>query len=259
MTIDLIVTWPDSLDYPIFRQFLHRAQGKFNKILIPIMPTNRPQSHNYTKFLKETAFADMPNVEFVEDYPVKTDWRNAAVNAALDRSTATWAWFTEQDFFALDHDDFFNKIIDGSKVSDLMVFRDGDRFHPACMFVTRELINKTSRDFGIVEGQKDHFGKFIDEAIDIMSVHPTRNQIVALTQLGLVKSRDFYHMDGLTHNYHLVEDGIKDTVYKPAEFIMYNSYARMAQVPQSEEFIKLTFKADLLLAPIVKMFLGGIQ
>lgn len=260
MNMDVIVTWPDSMDYPVFRQFLSRYRGKFNKILIPIMKTNRAKSYKYVDFLRKEAFAEFNNevqIEIIEDFEVKGDWRSSAINAALDRSTATWVWFTEQDFFILEPDAFFNRVLEGSKKSDFIVFRDDLRYHPACMFVKRELIDKTKRDFGIVEGESDHFGKFVDEAISIMSVNPAKPEIIALTQLNLIKTRDYYHMDGLTHNYHLVQDGTKENIYKPAEFFAYNSYARMVQVPQSEEFIKLTFQTDFLLAPLSRFFLGG--
>lgn len=247
------------MDYPVFRQFLHRHHGKFAKILIPIMKTNRPKFHNYLEFLKTKAFEGLSNVEIIEDFTVQGDWRSCAVNAALDRSTATWVNFIEQDFFMAEPDLFYNRILDGIKKSDFIVFRDDLRYHPAFMLVKRELIDKTKRDFGIVEGEKDHFGKFVDQAIDIMSVNPAKPKILALTELNLIKTRDFYHMDGLTHNYHLVQDGTKENIYKPAEFMMYNFYARMAQVPHDEEFIKLTFKADFLLAPLSRFFLGGTQ
>lgn len=255
-SFDLIVTWPDSLDYPIFRQFLKNHRAKFNRVLIPIMKANRPSGVNYVNFLREQAFTDM-GVELIEDYEVKGDWRSSAINAALDRSDGSHVWFTEQDFFIKNTENFYNKILDGIKLTDFIVFRDNLRLHPALMIVKRELINKTKRDFGIEEGKSDHFGKFAEQCIEIMSVNPIKPRIYALQELGLIETRDYYHMDGLTHNYHLVMDGQKENIYKPAEFILYNNYARLAQAPQSPEFLTLTFQADQLIAPLTKFFLGA--
>ncbi len=138
------------------------------------------------------------------------DWRDAAVNAALGASDAEWVWFTEQDFEVLDP--FFWNIVEShERCRDAVGTRQGqERWHPCCLFVRRDVVDRTSRNFSVT-AHGDHFAYFGKE----------------LEELGAdVESLDHWpgpwytHMAGLSHNHSLV-DRDEPVTYRPDEFATY--------------------------------------
>jgi hypothetical protein len=88
--IDLIVAWPNNCDYPLFRKFIRDNRDRFNRVFIVITEANRKE--NYANFLTEVMHRD--DVDFIfRPTQMNRDWRDDAVNEALDRSKSQWVWF----------------------------------------------------------------------------------------------------------------------------------------------------------------------
>lgn len=248
MTIDLIVTWPTGCDFPIWRNFLRHNRERFENVFV--IMSNSNTKHDYSSFLKG-AFAK-ENVHFRthDSYVQMEDWRNAAVNCGLMNSKADYVWFTEQDFFIHDPSTFFAQVHTAIKAgTDVLYIKQGDRIHPACLFVKRSVIEKTRKDFGIEPGKSDHFYKFVK---DLEAQNLKMKEIDG-------EGKSWLHLNGLTHNYALIEsqDPQKiQNVYQPGLFQLYNNYARIQQVEHDPYFINLTFQVDAYLSPICRFFSG---
>lgn len=213
--IDLVICWPKSMDYPLWRYFILEHLDYFNKVIIVFTETNA--GIDYSDFVKSALkgkqfiFIDPPPLESGQD------WRDQAVNLALEKSSAHWVWFTEQDLFVTSPA-FWSILALRMLEYDVIGYKEGNRMHPANMLVKREFINKTPRYFGIVEGKMDHFGKFYfglrftGARIHAMKYDPDQN-------IGT-----FYHMNGLSHNLSLVQRGDEPN-HKVYEF---NEYLKMS-------------------------------
>lgn len=203
---DLILCWPDTIDFPLFRKWLGEEKDSFEKIIIVFTETNWGEviSPEIQRELKNSQTIFINNGVA----PSGEDWRNVAVNKALKESTAKWVFFTEQDFFPLKG--FWDVVESNLIMDDVNAFGAyvDDRLHPCCIFAKREAIDKTSKDFSAnPEAGYDHFGKFQKE---LMEQGPVPK----------IKSDLYYHMAGLTHNLYLVSKG-EPPVYKPEEFESY--------------------------------------
>lgn len=244
MRADLILTWPTGCDFPVWRNFLRENRSKFNQVFVTMSESYG--KHDYSSFLEENLKDDKVTFRRAGTYIDTGDWRDAAVNTALANSKAEWVWFTEQDFFIKDPDKFFRDVEELAKENDVIYVLEGDRIHPACMFVKRTFVDKTRKDFGIIPDKADHFGKFVDDLSNAGA------KMVKIGEMG----REYFHMNGLTHNYRLIEDQQIKNIYQPGLFQLYNSYARMQPVVQDPYFIRLSWKVDLLLSPIARFFMG---
>lgn len=219
--IDLIVTWPKNCDYPLWRNLLRVQRGLYKKVIIVWMEAN--QGNDYKSFVEDNlagffiTFIDSPKVE------PDQDWRNVAVNAALEVSDAPWVWFTEQDFFVINHDRFWPKVREAREFHKVVGLREkaSGRLHPCCLFVKRGLINRTTKNFAVTS-DGDHFARFTKEI--------TSNQSeISLEALGLHQKsseldpgeHDYLHLNGLSHNHTLIHDGNYAGVYQPAAFKEY--------------------------------------
>lgn len=136
------------------------------------------------------------------------DWRNVATREALQYSNSEYIWFTEQDFNVTD-DKFWSDVEQHLSAKKAVIgVMQGQRLHPCCMFVRREVLEQTRRDFGIVPNVSDHFS-MITSDLESMG-----------TEFTLLDKNTYYHMNGLSHNMYLVSAGL--TVgYKPEEFKTY--------------------------------------
>lgn len=210
--IDLIICWPKSMDFPLWRDFIVNHTDYFNKIIIVFTETH--VSEDYTDFVKAALKGDQ--FIFINPGPLESgqDWRDQAVNLALEQSTSHWVWFTEQDLFVLSPS-FWSIASLRMLDYDVIGYKEGNRLHPANMFVKREFINKTRKYFGIVPDQLDHFGRFyFDLRHAGARVHALKYDLDRGT---------YYHMNGLSHNLSLVQRG-ESPVYKTDEF---NKYLQM--------------------------------
>lgn len=218
---DIIVCWPRNTDYPLWRQFIHDNRDRFNLVIVVFTETH--QGEDYREFVRGAMasdwvlFADSPIVH-------GEDWRNVAVNYALIQSyNAEWIWFTEQDFFIDNPGDFFivlNKAVESGP--EWAAYFDGPRMHPCCLFVKRELLNKTSKNFAANPPHYDHFGKI-------------QKDLEEITKERILLHNGVTHMAGLSHNFRLVADGGLPN-YKPEEFNVYICKCLAVSVPQSPIF-----------------------
>ena len=148
--VDVIVCWPRPCDFPAWRAFITANRPQFGDVFVVFTDM---QGRDISGFVRD----NFPGVTFIDSPPTGgRDWRDVAVNLALDRSTSDRVWFTEQDFIC------------GSEL--LSQFRrpwgplvgfdadDKRRLHPACIVVDRRLVDRTSRYFGPVP--VDHFYTF---------------------------------------------------------------------------------------------------
>ncbi len=153
--------------------------------------------------------ANCPEVEFI-NAPQGKDWRDAAVNAALDISDADRVWFTEQDFF-IDGPAFWG--VQGAVVG--FSAGDGRLLHPASLTADRGLVDRTSRYFG--PDPVDHFYTFGEE-------------LARLAPLTLLPG-GFRHMQGVTQNHALIDRGEDAGVFRRGDFRGYLRDCLSAGVP----------------------------
>jgi hypothetical protein len=202
--IDVIVAWPNNCDYPLFRKFIRDNRDRFNRVFIVITEANRKE--NYANFLTEVMHRD--DVDFIfRPTQTEKDWRDDAVNEALNRSKSQWVWFVEQDFIPAD--DFFSTIEAQFDQSDALAIYQEKRMHPACIFARRDIIDKTSRKFGIVPNVSDHFSIFQKEIEDNLSAKVYR-----------IHEDLYQHLNGLSSNLTQIQDG-QDPNYRPDEVAKY--------------------------------------
>jgi hypothetical protein len=177
-------------------------------------------------FIKEAMHDDY--VHFIEPMPVATgkDWRDVIVNNCLLHSyNAEWIWFTEQDFIVTDPR-FFD-VVEGRVAEgfDVIAAYQQERMHPCSIFIRREALNKTTKNFGIVPNVSDHFSIFQAD-IDRLGL-----QIAPIT--------DFYaHLNGLSHNMTLLYQNQAPN-YQPERFRAYLQDCLRVTVPLQSEWVDL--------------------
>lgn len=248
MKPDVIVTWPTSMDYPWWRWQMKVHREKFDKIFVVFHNQGVP---NFKRWLvhnfKEATFIDMPEPGVC--------WRHNSINLALQLSKNPWVWFTEMDFFVKE-DYFFVKMFEEAEKGDGAGFRQGIRYHPACLLVKRKAMDKTDCFFDpaylfgdagnvLIEAHLDHF-VFFTWQLDKVA------KIKTLKKIGLKDGEDFYHMEDLTHNYDRVKVGNIDEQHRVKDFLIYNAISRTIPVPISKKWIEITYVAEYLLSPLGK-------
>lgn len=160
MARDVIVCWPRFADHPLWRAFIARERARFGEVFVVFTEHDGPDRSGWLRAnFRDVTFLDSPDRG-------ARDWRDVAVNAALDRSTADEVWFTEQDFEVTDPDVFWPQV----RRPVAGIPEDGGRLlHPACIFADRSVIDATARYFG--PDPVDHFGSFGQElAIDMTPI-----------------------------------------------------------------------------------------
>ena len=209
MKPDIVVCWPRNCDYPLWRAFLDRERERFGEVIVVFTELGEA---DYRPFLRSVLPA-----ECHDSPPVGRDWRDTAVNYALDRSRAERVWFTEQDFTITDPALFWPQT-DGPVVG--IDAGDGRPFHPACLFVDRAVIERTSRYFGTPP--VDHFYTFGREL-------PEPHRYI---------EGGWTHRQGTSQNHTLIERGIDEGVYRRAEFRDYLRASLEADVPMEPRWIE---------------------
>lgn len=224
MVFDLLCSWPTNCDYPQFRQMVRNQREQFNEVVIAFTAANT--GYDYRQFVRDSMFADhVMCIDVVT--PPNDDWRNAAMNQALLHSyNAPHMWFTEQDF--VPKPGFFEFVAYHQNAPAIGVYQ-GDRLHPCSLFLSRETLAKTKRDFSANPPHYDHFGRIqldLEQAgIDVLRIPPSL----------------YYHYNGLSHNWRLACDGVPIT-YQPAEFKQWCADALNADVPLHTEFTNMVAK-----------------
>lgn len=207
--VDVILAWPKGCDYPIWRQFIRAERERFSRVLAVLTGHDGDDLSAWLRI-------HCPEVEFVESRGDGWDWRDAAVNTALDMSFAERVWFTEQDFFITDQS-FWD--VSGPVVG----FNAGDNrpLHPACIFADRELVDRTSRYFG--SEPIDHFYTFGTELCE--QVKPT------------LLTAGFRHLQGTTHNHWLL-DRSETGIFRINQFRDYLTQSLAATVPLEDGWVR---------------------
>lgn len=222
MKADLILSWPIHLDYPLYRKFLHDNRNKFSKVIIVFTQMNAED--DYRSWIKNEMSKDdiiLINNDLVS---AKDDWRNIAVNKALTYSDAKWVWFTEQDFSP--KQGFWEWLEHDMSENDVLGIDVDGRLHPACLFVRREVINYTSKNFGVVPDKFDHFGVFQEDLEKIGA------------KIEFLLKDTYFHMSGLSQNLYLLQSGQQPN-YDIFNFRKYVKNTLESNIKMPPEFEKL--------------------
>lgn len=220
---DVIISWPKHMDYPLFRYKLEQWRGYFNNVFIAFTQDTNPVD------VSQFVVNNVKDVTFVKS-PVKyEDWRQNAVRDVIDNFVDNeYVLFFEQDFL-INGFSFFDRVFDLHR--DYIGYIEGERMHPAFAVVRTEVIHETSKEFSAQPPKYDHFGKFFAEVTN-------KHEYMDLKDFDFVEREDFYHMAGLTQNYHVFDEG--QPFYKPDEFLTYNALS--LQLPIE---IEPVFKAKM--------------
>src|ERR1035437_1094641 len=112
--VDLLLLWPEGVDYPLFREKLPLFRKHFNKLLVILTTSTLPSIADFIK--------DNVGHEFITPDDEPGDWVNNAMRPALLRSNSDWICVMHQDFFFDDYDLAFEKIYEAMETADLIGF-----------------------------------------------------------------------------------------------------------------------------------------
>lgn len=204
---DLLCVWPTHLDYPLYRKFLHDNRDRFAKVIVVFTQMNTGK--DYSEWVRQELNKD-GIISTYNDEVLSGDWRNVAVRKGLSYSDAEWVFFTEEDF--LPGPNFWSEfdLVMQTKSIDVMGAYQDMRLHPCCIFIKREVLDKTSKDFSAHPPEHDHFGQIQK---DLMNFDPP---LTAFT----INPKLYTHMNGLSQNLYLLMVGEQPN-YEPEKFRKY--------------------------------------
>lgn len=223
MTISAIVSWPDGIDFPIFRQRIPKLLDHVDELIIcftrhghkDISPWIKDNIHNKKVFFVNS---DLMNHH-------SGDWRNKSTKTLIDYANCEYVLSLEQDFLIKDYTYFFNRIKeDIGKRTEIVTFEEGNRFHPAFLLAKKSIINKNEYDFSVAGDGLDHFASVTKKLKNY--------NYSFLEYLGVYPGRDWFHMRGLTDNY------FADKPYYDLEnFYFYNDFCKSIN-PKNDFWVK---------------------
>lgn len=220
---DLLCVLPNHIIYPLFNKFIHQNGDKFHKIILVItdMNTHLP---NYQQFLVDQLRDD--KITIIRSNPIEAhvDWRQQAIKQALTVSTGAWIYFCEPDFTPLNG--FWKEVYGLAERVDAFGYFQDQRLHPCCIFIKRELLNKTSQDFSAYpETYGDHFGKF-------------QHELEKRISLGVIHHWLGEHMNGLSQNIYMLQTG-EIPNYNPPRFKKYCEACLASEFKMPQAMIEL--------------------
>jgi hypothetical protein len=220
MIFDVIVSWPENCDFPQWREMIKRERQRFNRVIISVTPA--PLGDNYMQFVMNIMSPDY--ILFIDPYMTGgIDWRHTAVKRALVQSyNADWLWFTEQDFYP--KDGFWEHVYKAGEDHDVIGIKQGDRLHPACLFIKRNTLELTSKDFSAKPPEYDHFGQ-IQKDLELLEIEPAH-----------IPDQYFKHYNGMTHNWRLITEN------EPPNYCKDEFYDYLRQVLDSGVYIHPTWR-----------------
>lgn len=227
MLVDVITCNPRDVLYPWWMARMNKDRDLFKDIII--MKTGGASDTNFSNYIRANVRHSTVVDKFVDD---GKDWRNAAINEALKHSKADYVLFLEQDFLVVDG--FFQALFDKLQTSghtSSIGFRDGNRLHPACLLVRKNILDKTNKDFSVDTDVGDHFYKFTNNLAEYSEI------------LDMADLPDHYHLAGLTQNYRLTENW-----YQPQTFNQYNRLSM--ELPQHQMWRGLCKQVDAKMGDI---------
>jgi len=220
MTIDLITVWPRNCDYPLWRQLIRDTRAKYGKVIIVFMETNA--GPNYMDFIRGAMVGD--DITFIEPQPTPPgeDWRHIATNAALAKSDGDWVFFTEEDFYpGIGFDDQLDNL--SREDCDVMAVYQGPRMHPCCIYIKRNVLEKTHKNFAIVPDKTDHFYLIQKDLEDNKAL------------IGIINQSTYFHYNGLSHNQNLANT-TGEPNYETPTFVDWLKQSLNVSVPQDPMF-----------------------
>ncbi|MFE4707347.1 hypothetical protein [Peribacillus simplex] len=224
MQIDLILLWPNNCDYPLWRQFIRDNRNRLNRVIIVFTETN--VLPKFQEFVQKNMMED--NVTFItnRDHSGNEDWRDVATNEALKYSDSEWVWFTEQDFIINDSK-FWQDVQQLATVEkSIAVFQDFGapsgalrRMHPCCWFLHKTILSQIKKDFSAKPPEYDHFG----------CIQKQLHEKGILT--AVIPENTYLHLNGLSHNWYLIQNGQKPIDYNPGQFKLWLTECLKVRVP----------------------------
>lgn len=188
ITPDLLVSWPRNCDYPLWRKFIRENRARFNEVIIVFTETS--SGDNFWDFVRQSMIPDGVTCLYSPNPGSGQDWRDVAMHHALAHVRSEWIWFTEQDFYPLGG--FWEDVEWGrDSGNEVIAAFEGDRMHPCSIFIKRELLNRTTKNFGIVPGKSDHFGAL------------QRDLEVLKKDVWTINPTTYKHYNGLSQNFYL--------------------------------------------------------
>lgn len=241
MNVDKISQLCVYCDYPLLRYHHQKYGGMVNKTIV------YPSRHHGYIDLEDFMKKEYP-VTWVNPVPIDwstENWRQAETDPCLKESTAEWVWFSEPDFFVKNWDKFYEDIEKAMKISDMIGWYNPTNFpyvHPCCLFIKRELLEKTSKDFKAhpeINGA-DHFSMITHDVQELDA------QIITLQDLGYNQWENAFHLGGLTYPYQNWTDEGTNTfgVGNVSAFFSYNHFIRQLPVVQHDGFMELSNKIE---------------
>lgn len=216
MKPDVIVSHPRDVLYPWWQRSMAQNRHLFGKLIVIMTQYATPL--NFTNYIK----AHLPDAVVIEEYyDDGHDWRNAAINEALNLSDSDRVLFLEQDFLCTP--DWLQTVL--SIPGEMTGFYQGERLHPAFLMVSKAILNRTKRDFSVTPDKGDHFYAFtkeLEQLGDIWKLQPTP---------------DWHHLSGLTQNYRL-----DDQWHNAREFYMYNHLSM--RLPQHPSWLGFCYQKE---------------
>lgn len=203
MKIDLITVQPKWVDYPLFRKLIKENRGLFNKVIIVF--TDQTGEKDISNEVMEKMKHDDVSFMISPQLQSGEDWRHVATTLALNLSDSDWILFFEQDMFP--KEGFWERLFAGMVQYDVVTIATGDRLHPACFAIKREILDKTCKNFAPDYVSVDHFG---------MIQRDLETKLKG-TKILILPEYLYYHMNGLTNNLWLKEHN-ETPNYKPEEF-----------------------------------------
>ncbi len=186
MKPDIIISHPRDILYPWWMWRINKDRDLFEKVIIVM--TQNATGTDYSSYILNNVDGCEVIEEYVDD---GRDWRNAAIKEALKVSYSSHVLFLEQDFLV--EDGFWEDFLSKGKDYNSVGFVEGNRFHPACLLVRRDIIQKTKEDFSVQPDVGDHFKKFSEELMEVGGHANMRD----------LKLPGWYHMAGLSQNFRL--------------------------------------------------------
>ena len=201
--IDVIVSWPRSHDYPLWRRFVRDNRWRFGRVLVVFTAHGGTDLSGFVRGNLDATFCESAD---------RDDWRDGAVNGALESSDAEWVWFTEQDFLVTEA--FWASVAAARSQAIGFVESDSGRWHPACLFVRRAAVEQTSRYFG--PEPVDHFYRF-------------GRELERVTRLSPITG--YEHLQGVSQNHALLDRGETAGLWRMDRFRAYLVDCLAADVP----------------------------
>lgn len=235
MKPDIVMQYCVYNDYPVFRANLAKYRDKVNKVIL--YPSRHHGFRDFEEFskeqIKETWVTPVP-IDYANE-----DWRQAETIPALEHVESEWIWFREQDFFVDDWDKFYDDMDRLMETNDIFGWMQNDNVpyvHPCCLFIKRELLDRTSKDFSAHPEitESDHFGMITKDVAGLGA------RLTSLQDEGYENWVNAFHMQGLTYPY---QNWSQDRIFgvtNPESFFVYNYYSRKQPVELHPEYIKLS-------------------